>query len=256
MMSETPSQFSVMGLPIHLLGDYSDWLMTRLIAHQGCHVVTLNAEMSMQAEQDLVLHDIIRHAELVIPDGAGIVMYMRLYGRKIQRCPGIELAASLLRLTAQYNLAHPNQPLTVFLFGSAPGVAEQAAAICQQKLPGLTIVGTQNGYLTPDTEAALITTLQIQQPHLVFVGLGVPRQELWISQHRHYCPDAVWMGVGGSFDVWAGTKQRAPDWFNNNNLEWLYRLYQEPWRWRRMLALPKFAWRSLKHRVTHPEKTR
>lgn len=240
-----------MGLPIHLMGNYADWLMTRLQTHQGCHVVTLNAEMSMQAEQNPTLAHIIRQAELVIPDGAGIVLYLRLYGRKIQRCPGIELAEALLRQTAQFNGAHPAQPLTVFLFGSAPGVAEQATAICQEQMPGLTIVGTQHGYLTPETEPILLDRLQTLQPHLIFVGLGVPRQELWISQHRHHCPDAVWMGVGGSFDVWAGTKQRAPAWFNDNNLEWLYRLYQEPWRWRRMLALPQFAWRSLVYRLTH-----
>ncbi len=250
-MSDPSSQFSVMGLPIHLMGDYSAWLMTQLQAQQGCHVVTLNAEMSMQAAQNPTLASIIRQAGLVIPDGAGIVLYLKLYGRHVKRCPGIELAESLLRHMAQFNLSHSAQPLTIFLFGSSPGVAEQAAAICQQQMPGLTIVGTQHGYLTPETEPDLLDRLHTLQPQLILVGLGVPRQELWISQHCHHCPNAVWMGVGGSFDVWAGTKQRAPAWFNDNNLEWLYRLYQEPWRWRRMLALPHFAWRSLIYRFTH-----
>ena len=249
-MSDTASPLSVLGLPIHLMGNYSEWLMGQLQAHQGCHVVTLNAEMCMQAEQNLTLAKIIRQAELVIPDGAGIVLYMRLYGRKVQRCPGIELAEAILRQTAQFNLVNPTQPLTVFFFGGAPGVVDQAAVICQQQMPGLAIVGTHHGYLTPETGPTLLDTLQTGQPHLILVGLGVPRQELWISQHRHHCPTAMWMGVGGSFDVWAGTKQRAPAWFNDNHLEWLYRLYQEPWRWRRMLALPQFAWRSLLYRFT------
>ena len=73
------------------------------------------------------------------------------------------------------------------------------------------------------------------------MGLGVPRQELWISENSHLCPQAIWIGVGGSFDIWSGIKNRAPSWLGNNNLEWLYRLYKEPWRWRRMLALPEFA---------------
>jgi N-acetylglucosaminyldiphosphoundecaprenol N-acetyl-beta-D-mannosaminyltransferase len=249
-MFATDRQFLVMGLPIHLQANYADWLMMRLQQHQGCHVVTLNAEMSMQAEQNPVLFNIIRQAELVIPDGAGIVLYLRLYGKKVTRCPGIELAETLLQQTAAYNGGHSDQPLTVFFYGGSPGVADAAAAICQQRFPGLAIVGIQHGYITPETEAAFLDTLVTLQPRVILVGLGVPRQELWISQHRHLCPDAVWVGVGGSFDIWAGTKQRAPTWFTDNHLEWLYRLYQEPWRWRRMLALPKFAWRSLVYRLT------
>jgi N-acetylglucosaminyldiphosphoundecaprenol N-acetyl-beta-D-mannosaminyltransferase len=82
------------------------------------------------------------------------------------------------------------------------------------------------------------------------VGLGVPRQELWIAQHRYLCPQAIWIGVGGSFDIWSGTKNRAPAWLGKNNLEWLYRLYQEPWRWRRMLALPEFALKAFVYHFT------
>ena len=81
------------------------------------------------------------------------------------------------------------------------------------------------------------------------VGLGVPRQEFWIAQHRHLCPQATWIGVGGSFDIWAGIKSRAPVWLRDNHLEWLYRLYQEPWRWRRMMALPEFALKAIAQRL-------
>ncbi|HEY9835334.1 MAG TPA: WecB/TagA/CpsF family glycosyltransferase, partial [Vampirovibrionales bacterium] len=77
-------------------------------------------------------------------------------------------------------------------------------------------------------------------------GLGVPRQEFWIRENRHLCPEAIWVGVGGSFDIWSGQKERAPVWLQRLQMEWAYRLYQEPWRWRRMLALPQFAWISLK----------
>ena len=79
------------------------------------------------------------------------------------------------------------------------------------------------------------------------MGLGVPRQEYWIRQHRHLCPHAIWIGVGGSFDIWSGVKTRAPRWLRENHLEWLYRLYQEPWRWRRMLALPQFFLKALRN---------
>jgi N-acetylglucosaminyldiphosphoundecaprenol N-acetyl-beta-D-mannosaminyltransferase len=106
----------------------------------------------------------------------------------------------------------------------------------------LTVAGCQHGYLKPEDEAAIALTLQRLQPKLILVGMGVPRQEFWIDRHRHLCPQSIWIGVGGSFDIWAGLKVRAPRWIQRAHLEWAYRLYQEPWRWRRMLALPHFAW--------------
>ncbi|HIK14798.1 MAG TPA: WecB/TagA/CpsF family glycosyltransferase [Leptolyngbyaceae cyanobacterium M33_DOE_097] len=237
--------FQVLGVPLHLTRNYFDWLLARLKQRQGCHVVTLNAEMTMQAERNPDLATVIHQAELVIPDGAGVVLYLRLHGRRIKRCPGIELAESLLQAIAQQNLGK------IVFFGGAPGVAEQAAAKLEAKYPGLAIAHVQNGYLTPETTPVFLQTLKELQPELVLVGLGVPRQEFWIAQHRHLCPNTVWIGVGGSFDVWAGTKQRAPGWLRNNNLEWVYRLYKEPWRWKRMLDLPRFAWRSLLYRLGH-----
>lgn len=242
-MQNRPDRFSVLGLPVDLLPDYSRWLSDRLAQRRGCHVVTLNAEMTMQCETNSTLAGIIEQADLVIPDGAGIVLYLKLYGKRTQRCPGIELAENLLRAAAQSGDA-------VFFYGGAPAIAEQAAINWQQRLPGLQIAGTQHGYIGPEDAPQLLETLKTLQPRIIYVGLGVPRQELWIAEHRHLCPEAIWIGVGGSFDIWAGTKDRAPAWLRNNHLEWVYRLYQEPWRWRRMMALPQFAWRSIVYRVT------
>lgn len=237
---------SVLGLPIHLASDYPGWLLARLQQQQGGQVVTLNAEMAIQAEKNPTLAGVIRRAELVIPDGAGVVLYLRfLRGRKVQRFPGIELAESLLHQSIQLD-----RPCPVFFYGGAPGVAATAAAQWQQQVPGLTIAGAQHGYLSSEEQAAFLQALTQQQPDVILVGLGVPRQELWIAEHRHLCPSAIWIGVGGSFDIWAGTKTRAPGWLRNNHLEWAYRLYQEPWRWRRMLALPWFAWRAVVYSFT------
>lgn len=234
-----PPQTTVLSSPIHLLGDYSQWLLDRVRQRCGVHVVTLNAEMAMQAEQNAALAQVIDRAELVIPDGAGVVLYLRLRGRRVQRCPGIELAETLLRQLPQ---AVPNA--TVFFYGGSPGVAAQAA-IEWQRIPDLKVAGTAHGYLSAQEQTELLETLRSLQPAIVLVGLGVPRQEFWIAQHRHLCPNAIWIGVGGSFDIWAGTKTRAPSWLRDNHLEWVYRLYQEPWRWRRMLALPRFAWKAI-----------
>ncbi|PPJ64565.1 WecB/TagA/CpsF family glycosyltransferase [Cuspidothrix issatschenkoi] len=245
-MFKLPQAFSVLGLPVHVMKDYPDWLIDCLQKGQGTHVVTLNAEMTMQAERNLALAKVIKNAELVIPDGAGVVLYLQyLLGQDIQRCPGIELAEKLLETVAKQQMA-----ASIFLYGGAPGVAATAANLWQEKLPTLKILGTHSGYHSPEEEQQLLETLTQLQPQIIFVGLGVPRQELWIAEHRHLCPHSIWVGVGGSFDIWSGTKTRAPYWLANNNLEWLYRLYQEPWRWRRMLALPEFAFKSLIYRLT------
>jgi len=239
-LQKQPEQSTVLGLPVHLLPNYAAWLLNRVRLQQGVHVVTLNAEMAIQAEQNLALAQIIRQAELVIPDGAGVVLYLKLWaGRQVERCPGIELAELLMRQAV--HLPHGS----VFLYGSAPGVAQTAANRLQQQIPSLQILGVQHGFLTAEDQPRFQQHLRQLQPQIILVGLGVPRQEFWIAANRHLCPNAVWIGVGGSFDIWAGTKDRAPAWLRNNHLEWTYRLYQEPWRWRRMLALPKFAWRSV-----------
>lgn len=233
------SQFSVLGIPVHLTNNYGDWLKARLLANQGTHVVTLNPEMIMLCEQDPLLAGIIRQADLVVPDGAGVVLYLRWRGQKQQRCPGIELAEDILLQASKLG-----QSCQVFFYGGAPGVTDSAAQTWHQRASNLNIT-TSHGYLTPPEEQQLKRNLQAQQPQLILVGLGVPRQELWISQNRHLCPQAIWIGVGGSFDIWSGSKSRAPAWLRGLHLEWLYRLYQEPWRWRRMLVLPQFALRAL-----------
>ncbi|MBD2198718.1 MULTISPECIES: WecB/TagA/CpsF family glycosyltransferase [Calothrix] len=245
-MSKSPKAFSVLGIPVHVMTNYPGWLLECLQQGKGTHVVTLNAEMTMQAERNSALAKVIQDAELVIPDGAGVVLYLRwLLWQKVERCPGIELAETLLR-----ELGKQQNPAKVFFYGGAPGVAAKAAEFCQQKTPSLNVVGTHSGYHSLEEEEKLRQTLSQLQPQVIFVGLGVPRQELWIAQHRYLCPQAIWIGVGGSFDIWSGTKNRAPAWLGNNNLEWLYRLYQEPWRWRRMLALPEFALKAFVYHLT------
>ncbi len=244
-MPQSPQKAPVLGLPVHLSDDYLGWVSSCLQRGDGMHVVTLNAEMTMQAQQDPDLANLINQAELVIPDGSGITFYFWLYGRQVGRCPGIELAEALLKVSAQANPAW-----SVFFYGGKPGTAGAAAKTWQTTLPEINIVGVEHGYLSADDRERLQTTLKTLQPQIILVGLGVPRQEFWIAENRHLCPNAIWIGVGGSLDIWAGYKTRAPRWLRNNHLEWTYRLYQEPWRWRRMLALPKFALRSLVYRLT------
>ncbi len=224
---------SVLGLPVHLSLDYRGWLVEQLQQGQSLHVVTLNAEMAMLARQEPPLAQLIQQADLVIPDGAGVVWALGLKGARVDRCPGIELVEGLLpRLT-------PDQG--VYLLGAGPGVVAKVAQQWQTRFENLQVVGYRDGYFQTGEEPLVLAELQRTRPVLVLVGLGVPKQEYLIQRWRRALPQAVWIGVGGSFDVWAGTKERAPRLFRENSLEWLYRLYQEPQRWRRMLALPQFA---------------
>jgi N-acetylglucosaminyldiphosphoundecaprenol N-acetyl-beta-D-mannosaminyltransferase len=236
-MLKPPQVFSVLGIPVHVMSNYPGWLLECQEQGRGIHVVTLNAEMTMQAQHNPTLAQVIQKADLVIPDGAGIVLYLQwFFWQKVQRCPGIELAETLLQ-----ELGHQHKDTKLFFYGGAPEVITKAAEFWHRQIPSLNIVGTHCGYHTPEEEEKLKQTLAQLQPEIIFVGLGVPRQELWISENSHLCPQAIWIGVGGSFDIWSGIKNRAPSWLGNNNLEWLYRLYKEPWRWRRMLALPEFV---------------
>ncbi|MDJ0843000.1 WecB/TagA/CpsF family glycosyltransferase [Crocosphaera sp.] len=238
-MLTSPKTSSVLGLPVHLCHNYTQWLLQCLEKGQGVHVVTINAEMAMLAQKDPLVAQIIQEADLVIPDGAGVVIYLKMRGQQQQRCPGIELAQSLLE-----TLGTREQDHKIAFYGGKPGVTVAAASQWQTQLPDVQIM-TAHGYLSPEEQETWKQTLETQQPSLILVGLGVPRQEVWIRENRELCPHAIWIGVGGSFDIWSGTKKRAPGWLRNNNLEWLYRLYQEPWRWRRMLVLPQFFLRSL-----------
>ncbi|TVQ43757.1 MAG: glycosyltransferase [Gloeocapsa sp. DLM2.Bin57] len=234
-----PSRFPVMTTGVDLLEDYTTWVIERIKHNLGTQVTTLNAEMAMLASENNQLAQIIQASELVIPDGAGITIYLRLKGYRQTRCPGIELASSLITTWSETIGTE-----AIAFYGGAPGIAAQAAQMWVNQDPQLQII-TNHGYLNPEELQQWQTILTATQPKLILVGLGVPRQELWINQNRHLCPHATWIGVGGSFDIWAGQKSRAPLWFRQYNLEWLYRLYQEPWRWRRMLALPRFFVRSL-----------
>jgi N-acetylglucosaminyldiphosphoundecaprenol N-acetyl-beta-D-mannosaminyltransferase len=236
-MAESLKKFPILNLSVALSPDYLGWLLDRLAKDQGTHVVTLNAEMSMAADQDAAIATVIRSADLIIPDGAGIVLYLKFKGIKQNRCPGIELAESMVKAVGE-------RGYPIAFYGGKPEIMAQAAQRWRDRIPGISLI-TRHGYLTPAEIEDWQQTLKTKQPKLILVGLGVPRQEYWIRENRALCPQAIWIGVGGSFDIWSGIKQRAPQFFLDHHLEWLYRLYQEPWRWRRMLALPHFFWKVI-----------
>ncbi len=198
-------------------------------------VITLNAEIIYQAQNNSDLKAIINQADLVTPDGIGIVWGGRRLGYEFkERVTGIDLLSRLCREALV-------EGWKIYLLGSAPGVAEKAGQCLVNNFPGLQICGSHHGYFKNDDIPAIISEIRQTAPHILFVSLGAPKQEEWISNYKEQLGVPVSVGVGGSLDVVAGLKQRAPRWMIRLNLEWLYRLMSEPSRIRRQMALPKFA---------------
>ena len=237
--SAGPRRYSILGIPADACPDA---LAAALELHRcgGGQIVTLNAEMTMVAREQVELGDVIRQAELVIPDGAGVVWALSRQGVRVPRSPGIELAADLLVHAERVGWR-------VVLVGASPEVMERLQERLRQRHPSLQLVLAVHGYQDSGAWPGIEQSIRALKPDLVLVALGVPRQETWSLRLRQGQP-GLWMGVGGSFDVWSGTKKRAPAWMGRLQIEWLYRLIQEPTRWRRMLALPAFAWAVLNER--------
>lgn len=201
-------------------------------------VITPNPEIVIKATRDPVLMSIINTADLVVPDGIGVVVGAKLLGNPLpERVPGYELTQALFASSVTLS-----EPLTVYLLGGKPGVAAQAGLNLSQQYANLTVVGTHSGYFDTIEEAALLRDIERTRPQVLIVGLGAPKQEKWLHQHRHL-PIKIGIGAGGSIDVFAGQVQRAPERWIKLNLEWLYRLLKQPQRLFRMGSLVRFILR-------------
>ncbi|MGE0201642.1 MAG: WecB/TagA/CpsF family glycosyltransferase [Candidatus Melainabacteria bacterium] len=212
----------------------------KVSAGKNAHVVTLNPEMLMQGDQNPELGRILRRADLCIPDGAGLVWALRRQGATVQRLPGIEFSEALLAESAR-------QGWKVAIIGAQPAVLNAAVDAVQTRYPGMNLVYSHHGFFASDADQDEIArTCAGRDPTVVLVALGVPRQEQWIDRYAPLFRGTVFVGVGGSLDVWSGQTQRAPAWMRALNLEWLYRITSEPWRIQRVMkTLPQFVWRVL-----------
>lgn len=195
-------------------------------------VFTPNPEIVMEAYHDMSFREILNQGDLVVPDGIGVVIGSRLIGRALpERVAGYDLVQAMFSSIAK-------STYTVYFFGAKEGVAQQAQQAMEKAYPGLKIVGCHHGY-TQNTQEVL-KHIQKVNPDIVLIGLGAPRQERFIIEHREQLANKVLIGVGGSFDGMAGIVKRAPDIFIKLGLEWFYRLIKQPSRFIRMLRLPYF----------------
>lgn len=208
---------------------------------KAAYVVTPNAEIAYEALHDGQLREMLNGADLMLPDGAGVVLASKLLRTPVkQKVAGVDFAAGLLGI-----LERNGQSL--YLLGGKTGIGELAAQKMLEAHPQLRIAGIADGYF--QDEAPVIAKINASGADALFVCLGAPKQERFMVQHQQELHVHLMAGLGGSLDAFAGTVQRAPAWMIRLNLEWLYRLIREPKRFRRMLRLPKYLWAVMLKRI-------
>lgn len=208
---------------------------------KAAYVVTPNAEIAYEALHDGQLREMLNGADLMLPDGAGVVLASKLLRTPVkQKVAGVDFAAGLLGILERNGES-------LYLLGGKPGIGELAAQKMLEAHPQLRIAGIADGYFRD--EAPVIEKINASGADALFVCLGAPKQERFMVQHQQELHVHLMAGLGGSLDAFAGTVQRAPEWMIRLNLEWLYRLIREPKRFRRMLRLPKYLWAVMLKRI-------
>ena len=201
---------------------------------KGHLIVTPNPEIVMKAKDDMEFKEIINTAELVIPDGIGIIKAGKILNTPLkERVAGYDLICNLLE-------KHGDGSASFYFFGSKPGFAEEAKQKVEAKYPHIKIVGSHTGYFKPEEEIDIMNEIRRLKPDILLVGIGFPRQEKLIDKYKSEGFFKIGIGCGGSIDVLAGEVKRAPKLFIKLHLEWFYRLLKEPTRFKRMLVLPQF----------------
>ncbi|MDR1117430.1 MAG: WecB/TagA/CpsF family glycosyltransferase [Oscillospiraceae bacterium] len=203
------------------------------------YIVTPNSEIVYEALRDGELMDTLNSASVVLPDGAGIIAASKILKTPLrEKVAGVDFAVRALPALAR-------EGKKLFLFGGKPGVAERAAGRIREISPGITVCGFRDGYFSPEEEAGICERINDLGADVIYVCLGAPKQEQWISRNRGRLNASLLVGLGGSIDILAGETKRAPEFFIRLNLEWLHRLIKQPSRLGRMMRLPKFILKVL-----------
>lgn len=232
----------VVGVPVDRVtaADVLAFVREHVVARLPAHITTVNAEYVVRAQHDAEFLRVLRSADLATPDSAGVLWALRRQGIRLPyRVGGSDLIWSLSLQAAEFGHR-------VFLLGGQPGIAERAAERLTRAYPGLCVAGTFAGTPRPSDEESIVHLVRRSEADILFVAFGAPRQDLWIARNLVATGVSCALGIGGSFDYVAGAAARAPVWMREYNLDWLWRLAVQPWRWRRMLALPRFAWLVLR----------
>lgn len=208
-------------------------------------VVTANPELVVLARRDPAVRRVAETADLVVPDGIGLVLAARILGRRL---PGRARGRDIV-LRIAHAVVHLK--MSMYLLGAREGVAARAADELRRRFPRLQVAGTQAGSPSPSEERAIVARVNVALPDVLLVAYGMPQQELWLQRNLPALQRQVKVavGVGGAFDYLSGEAALPPEWMARIGLEWLWRLAREPWRWRRQLALPLFLLLVLRERL-------
>lgn len=236
MIDTNHSSHEVMGVKVMALTmkEVLSWA-GEVLSAGGFHMIaTANAEMIMNAQHDQELFHILNEADMVVPDGAGVLWAGDTLGTPFpERVTGADLSTELLKMAAAHDW-------NVYFLGGAPGVAQKASEKFQELHGAFPLAGCHDGYFDSAEEEKILADIREKGTRLLLVGLGVPKQEKWIARHRDDLGPVLAMGIGGVFDVMSGNLKRAPLWMQHHRLEWAYRLFLQPSRIGRMMAIPKF----------------
>jgi len=238
MIDTLTEPYAVLGVQLNGFKSYdhaTETIRQRIRARLPTFCVAINPEKVYRAARDAKLKSVLDRADVRICDGTGVALAsLLLERRRLPRCTGIELFMRLIQASTQ-------EGWRIFLLGASP---ESNAAACRKLLddhPGLKIVGTQHGFFAEPAE--VVDRINQSGADLLFVAMGSPRQEILMRDCRLVCPDALYMGVGGTYDVFTGHVKRAPKVWQNLGLEWLYRLLSQPTRIKRQIRLLRYlAW--------------
>lgn len=228
----------VLGVPVdgityaQWMRQIHEWVRNSQHAH---HVCTVNPEFIMVAQDDPIFFNILNRADICIPDGAGLLWATRYLGQPVpERVTGSDGVPMIAKYAAKYGWK-------LFFLGAGAGIADKAADVLREQYPDLQIVGTYGGSPAGYEEEGIVKMINHSEANILFVAYGAPEQDKWIARNLPNLQVKMAMGVGGSFDFIAGVVPRAPQWMQDKGLEWLYRLIRQPWRFKRMLRLPRFV---------------
>jgi N-acetylglucosaminyldiphosphoundecaprenol N-acetyl-beta-D-mannosaminyltransferase len=224
-------------------GSFEELMSNLVQAQHKIHIISGNPEILYNGINDeVLLGNFTSKNSLIIPDGAGVVIASRFLKNPVkQKIPGIELMASLLE-----HCEKNNKP--IYLLGAQEEILQRCQKNIKSKYPDILICGCHNGYFNLDDCNNILDDINASKPFALFIAMGSPRQELFITKYMNNLACTLFMGVGGSFDVIAGKVNRAPEWMINYNLEWLYRVSKEPCRIKRLFCIPKFFFKAITYK--------
>ena len=222
------------GVDLFTFEEALQYVHTCLKENNGMQIVTINPEMISLGNKDKEFAAVLNNADLVIPDGVGVKIALKIKGISQENIPGIEFSKKLIGMCEL-------EGFSIGLIGAKEEVIQKAVQNIRNEHENLNITYIRNGYFDEEQEKIIVEELKAVSPRVLFVALGAPKQELFISKLKPQMPNTVFIGVGGSFDVWSGMVKRAPKIYQTLGLEWLYRTVKEPARFKRIFpALPLF----------------